>query len=294
MVWRVSMGALNKLSLTLSMIKFHHTVFALPFALIAMFWAAGGLPPVRTVLLILLAMVSSRSLAMTANRIADIEYDRRNPRTSDWPLASGELSVTFAWVFLALNLLIFEFSAYFLGKLCFYLSPVALLFLLGYSFTKRFTWLCHIILGFTDGIAPMGAWIAVTGRWAVPPMWLSLAVTFWVAGFDMLYSIQDIDIDRQEGLFSLPSRFGIKAALYVSAILHALTFVCYGMAAWSFGSGMIFYAGLLLIAPLLVYEHLIITPEDTSRIDAAFFTVNGFVSILLLVFAAADLYWRVN
>ncbi len=259
-----------------------------------MFWAAGGLPSMRTLFLILLAMVSSRSLAMTANRIADIEFDKRNPRTMDWPLASGELSLSFAWLFLSLNLVLFVLSAYLLNDLCFYLSPVALLFLLGYSFTKRFTWLCHIILGFTDGIAPMGAWLAVTGKWALPPMWLSLAVTFWVAGFDVLYSIQDIDIDKAEGLYSIPSRFGIKASLWVSAVLHLLTFVCYGLAAWSFGAGMFFYAGLLLIAPLLVYEHLIITPDDTTRLDAAFFTVNGYISILLLVFAAADSYWRLK
>ncbi len=288
------MGVLKKIGLTLSMIKFHHTVFALPFALISMFWAAGGLPSMRTLFLILLAMVSSRSLAMTANRIADIEFDKRNPRTMDWPLASGELSLSFAWLFLSLNLVLFVLSAYLLNDLCFYLSPVALLFLLGYSFTKRFTWLCHIILGFTDGIAPMGAWLAVTGKWALPPMWLSLAVTFWVAGFDVLYSIQDIDIDKAEGLYSIPSRFGIKASLWVSAVLHLLTFVCYGLAAWSFGAGMFFYAGLLLIAPLLVYEHLIITPDDTTRLDAAFFTVNGYISILLLVFAAADSYWRLK
>ena len=288
------MGVLKKIGLTLSMIKFHHTVFALPFALISMFWAAGGLPSMRTLFLILLAMVSSRSLAMTANRIADIEFDKRNPRTMDWPLASGELSLSFAWLFLSLNLVLFVLSAYLLNDLCFYLSPVALLFLLGYSFTKRFTWLCHIILGFTDGIAPMGAWLAVTGKWALPPMWLSLAVTFWVAGFDVLYSSQDIDIDKAERLYSIPSRFGIKASLWVSAVLHLLTFVCYGLAAWSFGAGMFFYAGLLLIAPLLVYEHLIITPDDTTRLDAAFFTVNGYISILLLVFAAADAYWRLK
>lgn len=288
------MGVLKKIGLTLSMIKFHHTVFALPFALIAMFWAAGGVPSVRTLFLILLAMVSSRSLAMTANRIADIEFDKRNPRTMEWPLASGELSLSFAWLFLSLNLILFVLSTYLLNALCFYLSPVALLFLLGYSFTKRFTWLCHIILGFTDGIAPMGAWMAVTGKWALPPMWLSLAVTFWVAGFDVLYSIQDIDVDKKEGLYSIPSSFGIKASLWVSAVLHLLTFICYGLAAWSFGAGIFFYAGLLLIAPLLVYEHLIITPDDTTRLDAAFLTVNGYISILLLVFAAADVYWRLR
>jgi 4-hydroxybenzoate polyprenyltransferase len=179
-----------------------------------------------------------------------------------------------------------------LNSLCFYLSPLALLFLLGYSLTKRFTWMCHLILGFTDGIAPMGAWIAVTGKWGVPPMWLALAVTFWVAGFDILYSIQDIEIDKREKLFSLPSRFGTKSALYVSALLHLLTFICYAAAAWTFGAGAIFYAGLALIAPLLVYEHLIITPKDTSKIGAAFFTVNGYISILLLAFAAADIFWR--
>jgi 4-hydroxybenzoate polyprenyltransferase len=286
------MGVLKKLSLTLSMIKFPHTVFALPFALIAMIWAAEGVPALKTTLLILLAMVSSRSLAMTANRIADLKFDRRNPRTKEWPLASGELSLAFAWVFLFLNLLVFELSAFLLNPLCFYLSPFALVFLLGYSLTKRFTYLCHFILGFTDGIAPMGAWIAVTGKFDIAPIWLSLAVTFWVAGFDILYSIQDIDIDKKEGLFSLPSKFGIKAALYVSVSLHLLTFVCYAMAAYTFGTGPVFYLGLILIAPLLIYEHMIITPRDTSKINAAFFTVNGYISMLLLLFAAADIYVR--
>lgn len=288
------MAILEKLKLTFIMIKFPHTVFALPFALIATLWAARGIPGTRVFLLILLAMVSARSLAMTANRIADLSFDKRNPRTKDWPLASGELSLAFAWSFLLLNLVTFELSAFLLNTLCFYLSPAALVFLFGYSLTKRFTWFCHLILGFTDGIAPMGAWIAVTGKWGIAPMWLSLAVTFWVAGFDILYSIQDIEIDKMEGLFSIPAKFGIRPGLYVSSLLHFLTFACYALAAYSFGAGIFFYSGLLIIAPLLVYEHLIITPKDTSKIGAAFFTINGYVSILLFIFASIDMFVRLK
>lgn len=282
----------EKIKLTLSMIKFHHSIFALPFALISYFWASQKQFDLRTFLLVILAMVSGRSVAMTLNRIIDFKYDSKNPRTKNWPLSKGELSKTFAYSFVALNFVVFEFSAFMLNQMCFYLSPLALFFLIIYSYTKRWTYFCHLILGFTDGIAPVGAWIAVKEEFSLESIMLCLAVTFWIAGFDILYALQDLEFDKKEGLKSIPVRFGIKKSLIISAVFHFLTYLFYLLAGYFFGAGFLYYLGLLLILPLLVYEHLIIKPNDLSKINAAFFTINGYVSILILAFSLADLYWR--
>lgn len=280
----------RRLALVLGMIKFSHTIFALPFALLAMVWAAGGWPSWRTVILILLAMVGARSAAMTFNRLADLRFDRENPRTMAWPLSTGAVSVPFAVVFLILSIALFVLAAWALNPLCFALSPVALIFLLGYSLTKRFTVLCHLILGFADGIAPLGAWAAVTGGFAAPAWWLCGAVTTWVAGFDLLYALQDVDFDRAKGLKSFPARFGVVPTLRASSLMHALTAVCYAGAAWSFGAGWLFWAGVLLSALALAYEHLLVKPDDLSRLNAAFFTVNGYLSVGLMLAGFADLW----
>ncbi|MCX7829872.1 MAG: putative 4-hydroxybenzoate polyprenyltransferase [Acidobacteria bacterium] len=282
----------EKTKLTFSMIKFHHSIFALPFALVSYFWASKGEFDLRTFLLVIVAMVSARSVAMTLNRIIDFKYDIKNPRTKNWPFSKGELSKKFAYSFVALNFIVFEISAFMLNKMCFYLSPVALFFLIIYSYTKRWTFFCHLILGFTDGIAPVGAWIAVKEEFSIEAVMLCLAVTFWIAGFDILYSLQDLEFDKKEKLKSIPVKFGIKASLRISAFFHFLTYIFYLLAGYFFGAGFLYYLGLIIIFPLLVYEHLIIKPNDLSKINSAFFTVNGYVSIFILAFSLADLYWR--
>ncbi len=287
----MSLDFLKKVKLTLSMIKFHHSIFALPFALISYFWATNGVFDSRTFFLILLAMISARSVAMTANRIIDYKFDIKNPRTINWPFSKGEISKSFAFSFLFLNLIIFDLSAFLLNRVCFYLSPVALFFLIIYSYTKRWTFFCHLILGFTDGIAPLGAWIAVKENFSSEAVMLSFAITFWIAGFDILYSLQDIEFDRKENLKSIPVKFGEKKALVISSFFHFLTFIFYILAGYFHGAYIFYYIGLIIVLPLLVYEHLIIKPNDLSKINAAFFTINGYVSILILFFSMVDIYW---
>lgn len=279
-------------ALILAMIKFSHTVFALPFALLAMLWAADGWPGWGTLGWILAAMVGARSAAMTFNRIADLRFDRENPRTVRWPLSTGEVSLPFAWCFLLASVALFLFAAWMLNPLCLALSPVALLFLLGYSLTKRFTWLCHAVLGFTDGLAPLGAWIAVTGSFGAPAWWLCAAVSAWVAGFDLLYALQDREFDRAKGLNSFPARFGVVPTLWASGAMHLVASACYAGAAWSFGAGWIFWGGVALSTALLAWEHALVKPSDLSRLNAAFFTLNGYVSVGLLACGALDLASR--
>lgn len=283
---------LEKIKLVFSMIKFHHSVFALPFALIAYFWASNGRIDLKTFLLVIVAMVSARSAAMTANRIIDYKFDILNPRTKEWPLSKGKLSKSFAYSFMVTNFFVFEISAFILNKMCFYLSPLALFFLIIYSYTKRWTYFCHLILGFTDGIAPVGAWIAVKEEFSNESIFLCLAVTFWIAGFDILYSLQDVDFDKRQNLKSIPVRFGTKKSLVISSVFHFLTYLFYILGGYFYGAGFFYYLGLFLILPLLIYEHLIIKPSDLSKINAAFFTINGYVSILIFVFSLVDLYWR--
>jgi 4-hydroxybenzoate polyprenyltransferase len=284
-------GPLRKLLSVLDMIKFPHTVFALPFALLAMAWAARGWPGWRVFLLILLAMAGARSAAMTFNRIADLRFDRENPRTARWPLVTGEVPLAFAWGFLVLCVGLFELAAYLLNPLCFALSPLALLFLLGYSLTKRFTVWCHLVLGVTDGISGPGAWLAVTGSLAgsAPAWWLGGAMAAWIAGFDLLYSLQDVAFDRAKGLKSFPARFGVRPALALSALLHLATVVLLAAAGWAAGAGLLYQGAVALTALVLVYEHALVRPGDLSRLNLAFFTVNGYIALGLMALGMADL-----
>lgn len=281
----------KKVKITLSMIKFHHSVFALPFALIGYFWATGGVFEAKTFFFVLMAMVTGRNAAMSANRIIDYKFDIKNPRTANWPLSKGEISKRFAYSFLILNIILFELSAFFLNKMCFYLSPIALFFLIIYSYTKRWTFFCHLILGFTDGIAPVGAWIAVKENFSLEAIMLCFAVTFWIAGFDILYSLQDIEFDKKENLKSIPVKFGVKKSLAISSFFHFITIIFYFLAGSFYNAGIVYYIGLAIVLPLLVYEHLIIKPNDISKINAAFFTINGYVSILILLFSMIDLFY---
>ena len=279
---------LRKLRIILEMIKFEHTVFALPFALTSAVIAAGGIPAWRTLGWILAAMVGARSAAMAFNRIADLRYDAKNPRTKDRALPKGLVSITEAWAFVIASIALFVLAAAMLNRLALALSPAALAVILGYSYTKRFTSWSHLVLGLSLGIAPVGAWIAVKGAFALPPIVLAACVMLWTAGFDIIYSLQDIQFDRKVGLLSLPTALGVGRALAVSRLMHAAVV---GLLVW-FGTiselGTIYYIGLGLAAIFLIYEHSLVSPSDLSRVNVAFFTMNGFVSVGLFVFALAD------
>ena len=284
----------RRLRLTLDMIKFEHSVFALPFALTGalLAWRAAnfsipGLP--LRFLWIVVAMISARSAAMAFNRILDAQMDARNRRTAKRHLPAGLLSIRFAWGFTAAASLAFLWAAFELGRLCFVLAPAALAVLFFYSFSKRFTILSHLILGFCLGIAPAAAWIALRGSLDARILWLTAAVMFWTAGFDTIYACQDYDFDCKEGLYSIPRRFGLARALIMARVLHAAMIGCLFMLIVSFRLGALSLAGIAVVIALLVYEHGLVKPHDLSRVNAAFFTVNGYVSFLFFAFWAADI-----
>ncbi|MFN8484661.1 MAG: UbiA-like polyprenyltransferase [Anaerolineae bacterium] len=269
----------------LDMIKFEHTIFALPFAYLGMVLAAGGWPGGWPFFWITVAMVSARTVAMAANRAIDRHLDARNPRTATRALPQGRLSVGFVWVIVIVATAIFFLSAWMLNPFVFRLAPLALVFLVGYSYTKRFTWLCHWVLGITDGAAAAGAWAAITGSFDLPAFVLWGAVATWIAGFDLIYACQDVDVDRQEGLKSVPARFGIAAALTLARINHVATVALLAWAGVLLGLGWPFWVGLAVAAALLVYENMIVKPNDLSRLDLAFFNINGYISVIVFVAA---------
>lgn len=283
---------LSKIGVILEMIKFEHTLFALPFALTSAMLAANGMPELRVLGWILVAMVAARSAAMAFNRIADLHYDRLNPRTANRALPAGILSAAQVSLFTMVSALVFMFAAWNLNKLALTLSPVALVVILGYSFTKRFTNLSHLVLGLSLGIAPVGAWIAVKGQFDLAPIILSAAVMFWTAGFDIIYALQDLDFDRKMGLFSIPKALGPKNGLLVSRAFHAMTAVLLGIFGLVMGLGVVYFVGLALVAIALAYEQSLVKPNDFSKANVAFFTANGFVSIGFFVFSLADLLVR--
>jgi len=265
----------------LDAIKFEHTVFALPFAYIAMVLAARGWPSWRVIIWVTLAMVGGRTLAMSVNRLADRFIDARNPRTAGRHLPTGLLtSGQVATAAVASAALLF-FAAWQLNPLCLALAPLAALFLIGYSYTKRFTWLSHWILGFTDGIAAAGGWIAVREAFDPPALVLWFALTVWIGGFDLIYACQDVEFDRANGLHSVPARFGIAAALRAAKVCHALTIVAFVVLGWMVGLGAAYWVGVLAVAGLFVYEHSLVSPVDLSRLDVAFFNVNGYIAVIL-------------
>ena len=280
---------MRRLQITLDMIKFEHTLFALPFAFIGALLARKGLPTMWQTFWIVAAMAGARSAAMTFNRMADLHFDKLNPRTRDRALPGGILSMRFAAVFTVVMSLLFVYSASRLNSLCLYLSFPALAILFLYSYTKRFTSLSHLVLGFAVGCAPLAAWLAVTGEFAWTPVLLSAAVMFWVAGFDVIYALQDTDFDRNTNLFSLPSRFGAGPALKISALFHAATVVLLIATGTLAGSGWLAYAGISMVSVILFWEHRIVKPNDLSRVNVAFFNLNGYVSIFLLLAFAGDI-----
>jgi len=274
------------------MIKFEHTVFALPFALIGALLARGGVPNWWQLGWIVVAMVGARSAAMAFNRLADIPYDRLNPRTRERALVSGKLTREFAIVFTIVMSGLFIVAAWELNTLCFYLSFPSLGVLFFYSFTKRFTSFSHVALGFAIGLAPLAAWLAIRGRFDWTPVLLSGAVMFWIAGFDVIYALQDTEFDRQSNLFSLPARFGVSAALRISGLFHAITVLLLIATALRSNSGPIAFAGIVIVAGMLFWEHRIVKPGDLSRVNVAFFNLNGYISILLLLTFATDMFVR--
>jgi len=288
----------TRIGTVLEMIKFEHSVFALPFALtgavLAARFTARSWPSWPQVLWITVAMVSARSAAMTINRIVDLRYDRANPRTAQRALATGALSLSFAWTFTVCACAVFLVAAWRLNPLALKLAPVALAVLFFYSFTKRFTHWSHLFLGFALGVSPAAAWIAVTGRLDQRMLILCAAVTLWVGGFDVLYACQDVEFDRSAGLFSVPRRFGVARALGIARAMHAVVVALLVWLAASFSLPWPAWLGIGVVAALLTYEHSLVKADDLSRLDAAFFTLNGYISISFLLFwGAAAALWKV-
>jgi 4-hydroxybenzoate polyprenyltransferase len=274
------------------MVKIEHSIFALPFAYLGMVWAAQGWPGWRVFLALTLAMVAVRSFAMAVNRLADLPIDSKNPRTQTRPLVTGEIGLFETRVFIAACALIFVGACWLLNPVCLALSPVALVWSGLYSYTKRFTPLCHFFLGSVLGLAPLAGWLAVSPAAEMTPVLLGLGVTFWVGGFDILYACQDVEFDRSEGLHSLPARLGVGPALAVSTFSHVVTAIFFLLAGWASGAGVIYAGVCLLVAAILLAEHRLISEEDMSRVNLAFFTMNGFVAVFLFSGAVLDTVFK--
>jgi 4-hydroxybenzoate polyprenyltransferase len=276
--------AKNRAILYLKMIKISHSVFALPFAFTGAILAASGIPSLKQIFWIAVAMVGARSGAMGLNRIIDRNIDAANPRTANREIPSGKIKVRDAVVFTFISLAFFVFAAYNLNPLCLKLSPIAIGVLILYSYTKRFTWLSHFVLGIAISAAPLGAWIAIRGTIDLEIMPLISAVVFWLAGFDVLYALQDMEFDRSHGLHSIPQRFGIKRSLILSRIFHFITWSMLAVNGVFFNLNVVYWTGMFLVAGLLIYEHSLVRPHDLSKLNMAFFNMNGYISIAVFVF----------
>ncbi len=281
---------MKSLLVVLESIKFEHTVFALPFAFLGAFLAARGSPGWTTSLWIMAAMVGARSAAMAFNRLVDREDDRLNPRTRDRALPQGLLSTRFVALFILASSVLFLISAWMLNDLAFRLSPLALAIILAYSYTKRFTAFSHLLLGLSLAIAPVGGWVAVRGELSLAPFYVAAAVLFWVGGFDIIYACQDYEFDRKLGRYSLPGKWGIKTALRLSAVSHVVMMACLMAAFLYFQLSLFSWLGLALVAVGLIYEHTLVRPDDLSRLNAAFFNLNGIISMVLFAFVGLDLW----
>ena len=285
-------GVYKKTVIFLEMIKFSHTIFALPFAFSAAFLAANGLPSTRQLLFIALAMVGARTAAMSLNRLIDAKIDAKNPRTATRALPAGALSPASVLIAIIASTGLLFYAAYQLNPLCFILSPVALGFLVLYSYCKRFTSLAHVVLGICLAGAPIGAWIALRGSIDPPAITLGLLVLFWVAGFDILYALQDLSFDRESGLHSIPVKFGVQGSLWTARIFHLLTVVLFFLLMQQLSLGSWFLAGIICMTGMLLYEHWLLRAGDLSKLDAAFFTMNGYISITFLVSAVLDIFLK--
>ena len=276
------------------MIKWEHSVLTLPFGLTGAVLAARGIPNLHTSIWIIVALVAARSAAMAFNRLVDADIDAENPRTRIRALPAGKLSKQFVLGFVVVTSVVLMFAAWQLNPLAFYLSPVALAIVFFYSFTKRFTRWAHVVLGLAMGIAPAAAWIAVRGTFDPRILLLTGAVVFWGAGFDILYSCQDYEFDRDANVYSVPKAFGIRNSLLIARVFHLVTVVLLAAMVVAFGLGKIAMVGVGIVAMLLIYEHSLVKHDDLSRVNAAFFTTNGFISMGFLLFVAADVMLRSN
>lgn len=287
-----SVGAMSKqLRIFLDTIKFEHTIFALPFAYLGMVLAVRGWPTWEQGLWITVAMAAARTTAMSVNRVVDAEIDARNPRTAGRAIPAGLIQGRTVWALALLSIVLFLVAAAQLNRFVLQLAPLALVGLVGYSYTKRFTWLCHWILGLIDGAAAAGGWAAITGSLASPVPWfLWLAVTTWIAGFDLIYACQDVAVDRAEGLHSIPARFGIALALLLAALNHIVTGLALAGVGVVMGLGWPYWLGWLLAIGLLVYEHRLVSPHDLSKVNVAFFNVNSYISIIVFVGTVLGIY----
>lgn len=281
---------MQRLGHFLDLIDFGHTLFGLPFAYLGSILAARGIPSLHQLLWITVAMVSARTAALCLNRLIDLDIDRANPRTIDWVLPSGRLPIKPLWLLVLVFFAVLLYSAAQLNPLCLKLAPLAVIVLWGYSYTKRFTWWCHLILGMAIGIGPIGAWLAITGVWSWYPVVIGLAVAFWVAGFDTMYACQDIAFDREQGLKSIPARFGEKGALVYSALFHFLTVLALALNGYFLNLSWWYCGGVLFVAALLVYEHWIVRPGAMSRVNFASFRINHFVGLIILTTTLLDLF----
>ncbi|MBF0317604.1 MAG: UbiA family prenyltransferase [Nitrospirae bacterium] len=279
---------LDKISAYLRMIKFSHSIFALPFAFTAAVLAANGLPSLRQGLWIAVAMIGARSAAMGLNRVVDRKIDALNPRTSARELPTGAISVTDAKLFVAVSTVVFFVAAYMLNPLCLKLAPIAIGIIFFYSYTKRFTWVCHIVLGVAIALAPLGAWLAIRGDFSYHILPLVVAVIFWLAGFDTIYGLQDRDFDKSHGLYSIPQRFGVHTALIIARGFHVLSWMLLVLTGAVFDLGIVYYFGMGGVALFFWYEHSIISKDDLTRINIAFFNANGYVSLTVFAFVLLE------
>lgn len=280
---------MNKIQKFLQMVDFGHSLFGLPFAYLGAFLAIKGVPSLSQLGWITLAMVSARTAALCLNRLIDRQFDRKNPRTADWVMASGQLSVKWVWSFVFIFFALLFLAASQLNPLCVKLAPLAVIVLWLYSYTKRFTWWCHLILGLAIGIGPAGGWIAMSGSFDWQPFILGMAVACWIAGFDTMYACQDIEFDRAQHLYSIPARFGESGALVFSAVFHVFTVIFLILNGIILSLGGWYYAGVVFTAVLLTYEHIIVRPGNLSRVNFASFKINHYVGLIILITAVADL-----
>ncbi|WP_083454014.1 UbiA-like polyprenyltransferase [Syntrophomonas palmitatica] len=281
---------MGKITDFLNMVDFQHTLFGLPFAYLGAFLAAQGLPTLAQFVWITLAMIGARTAALCLNRLIDLQIDASNPRTAGWVMPAGKLSSSKVWLMVFVCFGVLFLSAWNLNLLCFKLAPLAVLILWLYSYTKRFTWWCHFILGLAIGIGPIGAWIAISGVFDWQPLLLGLGVACWIAGFDTMYACQDIEFDRRQGLHSIPARFGEKGALIFSAVFHGFTIIFLTLAGFVLELGFFYYSGIALAAVILIYEHILVKPGDLSRVNFASFKINRYVGLLIFIATTIDLF----
>ncbi|WP_293445203.1 UbiA-like polyprenyltransferase [Persephonella sp.] len=284
---------INKLKLYAQLVKFEHTIFALPFVLAAVFIVERGIPPVEKLFWILIAAVSGRTAGMAFNRFFDLPFDRLNPRTKNWVSVTGAVKAGEILFLAVISSAVLVFSAYKLNKLAFYLSPVAILLLIIYPLGKRFTNFVHLILGAVYFIIPIAVSVALKGQVEISTVFLGLGMAFWVAGFDIFYALQDVEFDRKVGVHSIPAKFGVKKAIFFARFFHLLTFVFLVLTGYFAGLGYIYYAGLLILTGFLIYEHTLIKEDDLSKINVAFFTINGYISIMYMIVVILDIFLKI-